>query len=193
MDLRKRHTPVPVETTKATSPEAGLERVSLLGETSRELADWEFRRHHPDPTIFLLMRFEDSPVMRAISEGVRAGGARHGRKVIRADDHDYTGEIWANVALCLRNSDIVIAVLDEIERRDCDANVMVELGLALGAGRRCLILVERHQRELPAVLRHRLTHTFDAYDVPRSVEAQVDDWLRRNVPRSKSETAPSPG
>jgi hypothetical protein len=178
---------------KTTDPEQWLERVRLLGEASRELADREFRRHHPDLTIFLLMRFEDSPVMRAITEGVRAAGDHNGREVIRADDYDYTGEVWANVALCLRNSDVVIAVLDEIEHRDCDANVMVELGFALGTGRRCLILVERHQREIPVVLRRRLTRIFDAYDVPKSVEAQVDDWLRRSVSRSTSEASPSPG
>lgn len=125
------------------------------------------------------MRFDDSPIMRAITEGARTAGARHGRDVIRADDRDYTGELWANVALCLRNSDLVIAILDEIEHPDCDANVMVELGFALGAGRRCLILVERHKAMVPAVLRHRLTRTFDGYDLPTSVEAEVDDWLRR--------------
>ncbi|MGY1826533.1 nucleoside 2-deoxyribosyltransferase [Blastococcus sp. SYSU DS0541] len=126
------------------------------------------------------MRFDDTRVMRAIHDGVRAAAARHGRDVVRADDHDYTGELWTNVALCLENSDLVIAVLDQVERSDCDANVMVELGFALAAGRRCLILVERRLGELPAVLRHRLTYDFDALDLPGSIERRVDDWLARN-------------
>jgi nucleoside 2-deoxyribosyltransferase len=126
------------------------------------------------------MRFDDTPVMRAIRAGVQAATARHGRDLVRADDHDYTGELWANVALCLEHSDLVIAVLDQVEKIDCDANVMVELGFALAAGRRCLILVERRLRELPAVLRHRLTYDFDALDLPSSIERRVDDWLARN-------------
>jgi hypothetical protein len=170
-----------VETTKKSGTDAG-DAVTLLGEVPRLTADRDFRRQHPAPAVLLLMRFADSPVMRAIDGAVRTAAGRHGRDVVRADDRDYTGELWANVALCMRNSDTVIAVLDQIERDDCDPNVMVELGVALAAGRRCLILVEHRQRLLPAVLRHRLTHPFDALDLPGSVERQVDEWFRRNGP-----------
>lgn len=152
----------------------------MASEPLRKSAKRAYRRRHPQPTTLLLMRFDDTPVMRAIHDGVRVAAARHGRDVVRADDHDYTGELWTNVALCLEHSDLVIAVLDQLERSDCDANVMVELGFALAAGRRCLILVERRLRELPAVLRHRLTYDFDAWDLPDSIDRRVDDWLARN-------------
>ncbi|WP_176450044.1 nucleoside 2-deoxyribosyltransferase [Geodermatophilus saharensis] len=126
------------------------------------------------------MRFDDTPTMGAIDAGVRAAATRHGRDVVRADDRDYTGELWANVALCMHHSDLVIAVLDQIEQSDCDANVMVELGFALAAGLRCLILVERRMHGVPAVLRHRLTYPFDALELPGSIDRQVDNWLERN-------------
>ncbi|GIG22715.1 hypothetical protein Cch01nite_34390 [Cellulomonas chitinilytica] len=159
-----------------TSPSS----VRLLGETPREHADAAYRAHHPEPTVLLLMRFGGSAVLRGIDAGVRSAGARFGRDVVRADDRDYTGELWANVALCLHNSDLVVAVLEEIDGR-CDANVMVELGFALSSGRRCLILVEHRRPALPTVLRHRLTREFDAYDVPGSVQTQVEDWFRRDL------------
>ncbi|WP_407342008.1 hypothetical protein [Pengzhenrongella phosphoraccumulans] len=120
-------------------------------------------------------------MLREIDEGVRTTCARFGRDVVRADDRDYTGELWANVALCLHNSDLVVAVLEKIEDQYDDMNVLIELGFALGSSRRCLILVEGRRTALPSVLRHRLTREFSAYDVPLSVERQVADWLRRDV------------
>lgn len=165
---------------RRTGARTAPEVVRLPGETPRDLADAAYRAHHPSPTILLLMRFSDSPVLRAIDAGVRAAGAAFGREVVRADDRDYTGELWANVALCLHNSDLVVAVLEEVDDR-CDANVMVELGFALSSGRRCLILVESRRTAVPSVLRHRLTREFSAYDVPGSVQLQVEDWLRRDI------------
>ena len=162
------------------SPGQGPGPVALLGEASRKDAHRAYRRDHPRPTTLLLMRFDNTPTMRGIDAGVRAAAGRHGRDVVRADDRDYTGELWTNVALCMHHSDLVIAVLDQVEKSDCDANVMVELGFALAAGLRCLILVERRLHEVPAVLRHRLAYTFDALELPGSIDRQVDDWLARN-------------
>lgn len=141
----------------------------------------QFRVDHPRKTIFLAMRFTSSPVMQAITQGVRSAADRHGFDVVRADDRDYTGEIWSNIELCLQNSELVVVILDEVDRRDCDANVMVELGFALGLGRRCLLLVDRSLSALPVVLRHRRVREFDSYDVPGSVDRQVEQWLERDV------------
>jgi hypothetical protein len=140
-----------------------------------------FDRDHTRPVVLLLMRFDDSEVMQAIHNAVVGEGDRHGYDVVRADDRDYTGELWTNVELCIRRAQLVICVLEDIERRDCDANVMVELGFALGLGRRTLLLVERRLPPVPAVLRHRMTRSFDVHALPRSVEKVVGRWLAHDI------------
>jgi hypothetical protein len=175
------HTQHVVDTMHPPAADSPPSAVRLLGEASRDAANAAYRVHHPDPTVLLLMRFGSSPLLRAIEGGVRDACAPFGREVVRADDRDYTGELWANVALCLHNSDLVVAVLEEIDEPHHDLNVRIELGFALGAGRRCLILVERRRATLPSVLQHRLTRQFSAFDLPGSVRQQVTDWLRRDV------------
>src|SRR4051812_40407483 len=98
-----------------------------------------FRRDHPRPVLLLLMRFDEKPAMQKVRHAIAAGAARHGFDLVRADDHDYTGEIWTNVELYIHHSDLIVCVLEDIERRDCDANVMVELGYALACARRCVV------------------------------------------------------
>lgn len=181
-----RHPERVAESAGGSNAQCQPQLVRLLGEMPRDVANEAFRAQHPDPTVLLLMRFEESPVLRRIDEAIRSACANFGRNVVRADDRDYTGELWANVALCLHNSDLVVAVLEEIDDRRGDVNVMIELGFALGSGRRCLILVESSRGSLPSVLQHRLTRRFSAYDLPRSVEREVSDWLRRDVGLTES-------
>jgi hypothetical protein len=159
------------------------------------IASWNagaaaFQADHVRPVILLLMRFDATSTMQRLREGVLRAGDRYGYDVVRADDRDYTGELWTNVDLCVRNAQLVVAVLEDIERRDCDANVMVELGYALGLSRTCLLLKERRLPHLPAVLGHRITQTFDAHDLPSSVERAVASWLRHLGSSSEQEGKP---
>jgi hypothetical protein len=141
-----------------------------------------FKADHPRRAILLLMRFDESPLLQSLREAIQAVADRLGYDVIRADDRDYTGELWANVDLCVRNTDLVIALLEDVERRDCDANVMVEVGYVLALSRPCLLLTERRIAKIPAVLRHRVMSSFDAYD-PTTVERAVERWMTRDLRR----------
>jgi hypothetical protein len=140
-----------------------------------------FERDHPGQVALLLMRFDDTKVMEALRLAILDAMRRHGYEVVRADDCDYTGELWRNVELCMHCSQLVICVLEDIERRDCDANVMVELGYALGLNLRTLLLVERRLPPLPAVLRHRMMRTFDVHDITDSIERAIGQALAGHV------------
>lgn len=58
-----------------------------------------FLADHPssDQNVFLIMRFRDEAPFSQIVEAVRAICAERGLAVVRADDKEYTDDVWDNV------------------------------------------------------------------------------------------------
>lgn len=165
---------------------AGVERAQRLG----RLGDLTGLRHlepslraflavHPDPerNVFVMMRFLQSEQMREIHGTIKATLAERGFHAVRTDDRDYTGELWSNVEVYMACSMYGIAVFEDIQQRDFNPNVSLELGYMLGRRRRCLILKEERLPNLPADVVHRLYKPFDMFDIPGSIAREVGRWI----------------
>ncbi len=151
----------------------------LTGLTHLEPHLRQFLADHPDPArnVFLMMRFLDSPQMRSIEESLRNALQERGFTAIRADDRDYTGELWTNVELCMVGSHLGVTVFEDIEQREFNPNISLELGYMLARRHRCLILKERRLPDLPTDVVHRLYKPFDAFNIEETVRAQVLRWI----------------
>jgi hypothetical protein len=138
----------------------------------------EFLKDHPnyDRNVFIMMRFLETDQMQAIHREIGEALGRRGYVGIRADDRDYTGELWTNIEVCMVGCRLGVAVFEDIEERDFNPNVSLELGYMLGRRKRCLILKERRLPELPADVIHRLYKPFDIFKIPETVEAEVGRW-----------------
>lgn len=138
-----------------------------------------FLDDHPDyeRNVFIMMRFLDTEQMEAIHAAIVQSLAQRGYVGIRADDRDFTGELWINVEVCMIGCRLGIAVFEDIEQRDFNPNVSLELGYMLGRQKRCLILKERRLPSLPADVVHRLYKPFDIFDIASTIEAQVGRWV----------------
>jgi hypothetical protein len=138
-----------------------------------------FLDDHPDPArnVFVMMRFRESEQLAEIHETIRASLTARGLQAVRADDRDYTGELWTNIEVYMTCCKLGIAVFEDIEDRDFNPNVSLELGYMLGRRRRCLILKERRLPELPTDVAHRLYKPFDMFNIAESVRAQVLRWV----------------
>lgn len=139
----------------------------------------EFLADHPDyeRNVFIMMRFLNTDQMRAIHRAIVEALARRGYSGIRADDRDYSGELWTNIELCMIGCKLGIAVFEDVEQRDFNPNVSLELGYMLGRQKRCLILKERRLPNLPADVIHRLYRPFDIFKIGESIDAEVGHWL----------------
>jgi len=122
-----------------------------------------------------MMGFGPSPMRREIELLVRQAGRELGFDVIRADDVDYSGEIWGNVELCLENCSYGIAVFDT-DSRD-DQNLAVELGYLFARRTPCLILRDQALPPPASMLSHRVHSTFTAYDLRSTLQPQIERWL----------------
>lgn len=130
-----------------------------------------------DRNVFIMMRFLKSDQFSEIHEAIVRSLQTRGYHGIRADDRDYTGELWTNVEVCMMGCSMGIAVFEDIEQRDFNPNVSLELGYMLGRRRRCLLLKERRLPDLPTDVIHRLYKPFDVFNIAETVDAQIAQWI----------------
>lgn len=124
-----------------------------------------------------MMRFMQSDQLDATYKAIRDTLAARGFDAVRADDRDYTGELWSNIEVYMTCSMYGVAVFEDIDKRDFNPNVSLELGYMLANRRRCLILKEQRLPDLPADVVHRLYKPFDMFDIERSVSREVARWV----------------
>lgn len=137
-----------------------------------------FMTDHPifDRNVFIMMRFSDAPAVQQIHASIKAALAEYGLRGIRADDRDYTGELWSNVEVYLTGCKYGIAVFEDVENANYNPNVGLELGYMIGRRKRTLILKDRNLPSLHADVLHRLYSAFDMHDVDGSIRREVARW-----------------
>lgn len=189
--------PLPTEVQRAAKLELAAAAHAKDIETMNTLAklgDFEHVRHlepylrafledHPEPSrnVFIMMRFGATAQMKQIHDAIVAGLADHGMNAVRADDRDYTGELWSNIEVYLTGCAYGIAVFEDIEQRDYNPNVSLELGYLMGRGKRTLLLKEKRLPNMPSDVVHRLYKEFDGYDIEKSVKREVGTWITRDL------------
>jgi hypothetical protein len=151
----------------------------LTGLSHLEPSLRQFLEDHPDPdrNVFVMMRFINSPQMTEICNAIKNTCSTYGFHAVRADDRDYTGELWSNIEVYMTCCHYAVAVFEDIEKRDFNPNVSLELGYMLGRRKRSLILKEQRLPNLPADVVHRLYKPFDMFAITESVSCEVARWL----------------
>ncbi len=142
-----------------------------------------FLEDHPEPSrnVFVMMRFSDTAQMKQIHQAIVDGLKEHGMNAVRADDRDYTGELWSNIEVYLTGCQYGIAVFEDIDQRDFNPNVSLELGYLMGRGKRTLLLKEKRLPKVPTDVVHRLYKEFDGYDIENSIKREVGQWISRDL------------
>lgn len=189
--------PLPTDPQRSAKVEAAAAAHAKEVDTMNTLAklgDFEHVRHlepylrafledHPDPSrnVFIMMRFGATAQMKQIHDAIVAGLAEHGMNAVRADDRDYTGELWSNIEVYLTGCAYGIAVFEDIEQRDFNPNVSLELGYLMGRGKRTLLLKEKRLQNMPSDVVHRLYKEFDGFDIENSIKREVGTWITRDL------------
>lgn len=138
-----------------------------------------FLKDHPvfDRNVFLMMRFDEGEHFIEIEKSVRKEADKYGLHVIRADDKDYTGDLWSNVCLYMLCSKYGIVVYEQIENRDFNPSVSIELGFMSAMNRRCLILKDKRMPKMPTDIIGKLYKEFDTYHIAETIAVCMDSWV----------------
>lgn len=158
-------------------------RLGLLGDLTGlshlEPSLRQFLDNHPNPdrNVFVMMRFIKTEQMDQIHDAIKGTCELYGFHAVRADDRDYTGELWSNIEVYITCCNYGVAVFEDIEQRDFNPNVSLELGYMLGRRKRVLILKEQRLPDLPADVIHRLYKPFNMFAISDSISREVTRWV----------------
>ena len=139
-----------------------------------------FLKDHPDinRNVFLMMRFNTGIQYDEIHAAVRDGLKPYNLKLLRADDKDYTGDLWENVCLYMLGSSYGVAVFEEIDSREFNPSVALELGFMLALNKRCLILKDLRMSRMPTDIVGKLYKEFNTYRIAETVLLALRSWVR---------------
>lgn len=139
-----------------------------------------FLRDHPDwrRNVFLMMRFEEKPYFAEIEQTVRNTLGRYRLNGVRADDRAYSPDLWENVCTYMLGCSYGVVVFEEIDQREFNPSVALELGFMMAQNKRCLILKDKRMPAVPTDIVGKLYETFDAFQIATSVSKAIDNWAR---------------
>jgi len=137
-----------------------------------------FLDDHPtyDRSVFLMMRFDETLHHQQIYATIRDTMASRGYDVIRADQKDYHDELWSNVVVQMLGCRYGVAVFEQIDEREFNPNIALEVGFMLARGQRVLLLKEQRVEALNTDIVGRLYKPFDMMNIESTVRAQVTRW-----------------
>lgn len=74
-----------------------------------------------------------------------------------------------------------IAISEDLDQREFNPNVTLELGYMLGLRKRCLLLREKRLPKMPSDVVGHLYKPWDAFDAQTTVSRQVERWLQTDL------------
>lgn len=134
----------------------------------------------PDPCFnaFIMMRFRETDTHRAILDALSSSLAFYGINALRADQRSYCDSLWGNVRFYIEACDLGIAVFEQLDDKDFNPNVSLELGYMMARRKKFLLLKEASLPSLPTDIVGNLYHTFSRADVCSSIDTAIRRWLR---------------
>lgn len=139
-----------------------------------------FLEDNPDTekNIFLVVRFKAEAPFPEIVEAVRNACAAKGLNVLRADDKEYTDDLWDNVLTYLYGCDHAIAIFDQINYREFNPNIALEVGFLLAQCKRVLLLKDIAIPVMPADIVGKIYRNFNTYKAAETIPPQINKWLQ---------------
>jgi nucleoside 2-deoxyribosyltransferase len=131
--------------------------------------------------VFVMMRYRDDPRFRELEALIRESLAEYGLIARFAKDVAYQEEVWANIVFYMSNCSLGLAVFEEMDEREFNPNISMELGYMLALGVRCLILKDKRMPRLPTDVCGRIYSDFDTYDLLKSVKPRIAQWCENDL------------
>jgi hypothetical protein len=137
-------------------------------------------RDHPltERNVFLVMRFKEEAPFPDIVEAVRRTCGERGLDVLRADDKEYTEDLWDNVLTYMYGCDQAVAIFDQINYREFNPNIALEVGFLRAQCKRVLLLKDIAIPILPTDIVGKIYRTFNTYAALETIPPQINKWLQ---------------
>ena len=139
----------------------------------------QFCQDHPifEQNVFLIMRFQQQQPFPDIVQAICNECAKWNLNVLRTDDKEYTDDLWDNVMTYLYGCKSAIAVFDQINYREFNPNVALEVGFLLAQRKRVLLLKDLSITVMPTDIVGKIYRSFNTYDPQGTIPQQIEKWV----------------
>lgn len=134
-----------------------------------------------DRNVFIMMRYRDSALFQQLEKTIRDATLHFDLNALFAKDSAYHDDLWQNIEHYMNNSKYGIAVFEEINEREFNPNVSMELGFMYAKKRRCLVLKDQRMPRLHTDICGRIYKDFDTYNIEPSVTNCIYNWCKNDI------------
>lgn len=131
--------------------------------------------------VFIMMRYRSSDHFKEIEAAIRQALSKYGLIARLAKDSALSDDLWENIQHYMRYCRFGIAVFEEIDEREFNPNISLELGYMYALKRRCLLLKDRRMPRLPTDTCGKIYRDFDTYRLSDSLTQEISDWCKRDL------------
>ena len=128
-----------------------------------------------------MMRYRSAVQFQQIEDAIRRASSEFGLTALFAKDRALVEDLWENIQIYMRFSRYGVAVFEEIDEREFNPNISLELGYMYAHNRRCLLLKDRRMPLMPTDICGRIYRDFDVFNLDKSISDQVTAWCERDL------------
>jgi hypothetical protein len=156
-----------------------IEQTTLLSELQKS----------SEHNVFVMMRYSSVEHFKVIEATIRQALFKYGLIARLAKDASLSDDLWENIQHYMRYCRFGIAVFEEIDEREFNPNISLELGYMYALERRCLLLKDRRMPRLPTDTCGKIYRDFDTYRLSDSLAQEISDWCKRDLRLSERSAA----
>ena len=139
-------------------------------------AEMKFYEKYGHNAIFVIMPFREE--LNKVYEIIKDIFASKGYSAIRADEKEFTNDLWENVRVYLECCNVAVAVFDKNDQDNYNPNVAIEVGYMLSKGNKVCLLKDKKLPKLPSDLISKMYKEYDSGDVEGTLPEQLGLWIR---------------
>lgn len=139
-------------------------------------AEMKFYEKYGHNAIFVIMPFQEE--LNKVYEIIKDIFASKGYSAIRADEKEFTNDLWENVRVYLECCNVAVAVFDKNDQDNYNPNVAIEVGYMLSKGNKVCLLKDKKLPKLPSDLISKMYKEYDSDDVEGTLPEQLGLWIR---------------
>lgn len=140
----------------------------------------EFYKTYNYNAIFVIMPFIDT--LDSLYKEIKKTLGKHNITAVRADEKEFSDDLWGNVSTYLNCCSAAIAVFNKFDDEEdvYNPNVALETGYMMALGRKVCLLKDNRLKKLPTDIISKLYKTYDFSDIANTVPEQIESWLKDN-------------
>jgi len=128
------------------------------------------RQQTSNQNVFVMMHYRSDSHFKEIEDCIRESLSEYALVARLAKDRAIVDDLWENIVLYMKHSRFGIALFEDIDEREFNPNISLELGYMYALGKRCLLLKEKRMPRLPTDIYGRIYRDFDVLNLRSSIE-----------------------